>query len=139
MAFFKRARVGEELERMIAEARRKGLPAESVESIYQGTPEQIAEHERRNGYDKPWGPKGVAQLQDDDKTRLDGVQEGQQIFFIQEQESRCACTPGALVTCTFDRVMYMYAVVLSGKYGLQEKHFSQPGLLDENFACLLEL
>jgi len=70
----------DELERMIEEAKRKGLSPESVGSIYQGTPEQIAEHERRNGYEKPWGPKGVRLIQGSDAKSLEGVTWGQQVF-----------------------------------------------------------
>ena len=44
---------------MIAEAKRKGLGPESVDSVYLKGDEAILEHERRNGYDKPWGPGGV--------------------------------------------------------------------------------
>jgi hypothetical protein len=58
-AFFKRARVGEELERMVAEARREGLGPEAVDSVYLKGEEAIREHERRNGYDREVGPGGV--------------------------------------------------------------------------------
>ena len=81
--FFKRARVGEELDRMIAAAKRQGLPESSVGSIYQGSAEEIKEHEARNGYDKPWGPKGVQLIEADVEGKLktlDGVMEGQQVF-----------------------------------------------------------
>ena len=84
--FFKRARLGEELERMVAAAQKKGLPAESVGSIYQGSTESIKEHEARNGFDKPWGPKGVQLVESDVKgviKSMDGVEEGQQIFTYQ--------------------------------------------------------
>jgi len=81
--FFKRARVADELERMIAAAKARGLPPESVGSIYQGTEEEIREHEKRNGYDKPWGPKGVQLIQSDDAgtiKSLQGVEMGKQIW-----------------------------------------------------------
>ena len=79
--FYKRARVDEELDRMIADARRKGLPESSVGSIYQGTEEEIAQHEARNRYNLPWGPKGVSMIMDDSQVRtFEGVTEGKQIF-----------------------------------------------------------
>ena len=68
---------------MVEAAKGKGLPAESVGSIYQGTPEQIREHEARNGYDKPWGPKGVQLIEADVEGKLkslEGVKEGEQVF-----------------------------------------------------------
>ena len=34
-----------------------------MDSIYLKGDEAIAEHERRNGYDKAWGPTGVAQFE----------------------------------------------------------------------------
>jgi len=58
-AFFKRARVEGELDRMLADAKAKGLGPESVDSVYLRGDEAIKEHEKRNGYDKPWGPNGV--------------------------------------------------------------------------------
>lgn len=58
-AFFKRERVHDELERMLADAKAKGLGPDAVDSIYLKGEEAILEHERRNGYDKPWGPNGV--------------------------------------------------------------------------------
>ncbi|ORY31054.1 hypothetical protein BCR39DRAFT_494260 [Naematelia encephala] len=58
-AFFKRARVAEELQRMIQAAESKGLGPESVDSIYLKGEEAIKEHEKRNGYDKEIGPGGV--------------------------------------------------------------------------------
>ena len=65
---------------MIAEAKRRGLPADAVGSIYQSTPEQIAEHEIRNGYEKAWGPKGVRLIQGEPVTNMEGVTWGEQIF-----------------------------------------------------------
>jgi len=82
--FCKRARVGEELERMIEEAKRNNMPPESVGSIYQGTPEEIAEHERRNGYDKDWGPNGVRLIQDEDHKSLEGIAWGKQVFSYKD-------------------------------------------------------
>jgi len=58
-AFFKRARIQEELDRMLADAKAKGLGPESVDSVYLKGEYAIKEHERRNGYDKGWGPNGV--------------------------------------------------------------------------------
>ena len=58
-AYFKRARATEELERMIKAAQDKGLGPESVDSIYLKGEEAIMEHEKRNGYDKDFGPGGV--------------------------------------------------------------------------------
>lgn len=58
-AYFKRERVMEEIQRMQADAVERGLPADSVDSIYLQGPEAVLEHERRNGYDKAWGPNGV--------------------------------------------------------------------------------
>ena len=52
---------------MIAEAERQGLSRASVDSIYLGPPELLKEHEKRNGYDAPWGPNGV-QLESTDLT-----------------------------------------------------------------------
>ena len=59
-AFFKRARVADELERMVSDAKRRRLGPESVDSIYLRGEAAIKEHERRNGYDKAFGPSGVA-------------------------------------------------------------------------------
>lgn len=58
-AYFKRERVAEELKRMQADAVSRGLPPESVDSIYLQGEAAIREHERRNGYDKAIGPTGV--------------------------------------------------------------------------------
>lgn len=59
-AYYKREKVRDELDRMIADAKAKGLGPESVDSIYLRGEEAVREHERRNGYDKAWGPTGVA-------------------------------------------------------------------------------
>lgn len=56
---FKRARIQEELDRMIQSAASKGLPASSVESLYVKGEDVVREHEKRNGYDRPHGPGGV--------------------------------------------------------------------------------
>jgi len=58
-AYFKRNRVPDELERMVAAARAKGLGLESVDSVYLRGEAAILEHDRRNGYDKPVGVHGV--------------------------------------------------------------------------------
>lgn len=57
-AGFKRAKAEGELARMIEAAEKKGLPASSVDSIYQrrGTPEWEA-FERRNGFEKEVNPE----------------------------------------------------------------------------------
>jgi hypothetical protein len=62
---FKRARVQEELDRLVAAAKAKGLPADSVDSIYLKGEEVIKEHERRNGYDRPHGPGGLCLTPED--------------------------------------------------------------------------
>lgn len=66
-AYFKRARITEELSRLIAAAEEKGLSSESVDSIYLKGEDAIAEHERRNGYDKAYGPGGVIQWKEGGK------------------------------------------------------------------------
>jgi len=58
-AYFKRARIDQELKNMLEEAAAKGLPASSVDSVYLKGEEAIKEHEKRNGYDAEWGPNGV--------------------------------------------------------------------------------
>lgn len=58
-AFFKREKVRAELERMIEYAQAHGGSKADVDSIYLRGEEAIAEHERRNGYDKVYGPRGV--------------------------------------------------------------------------------
>jgi len=62
---FKRARVQEELDRLVAAAKAKGLPADSVDSIYLRGEEFIKEHEKRNGYDRPHGPGGLCLTPED--------------------------------------------------------------------------
>jgi len=59
-AFYKREKVHDELQRMLAHARAQGLPDSSVDSIYLRGEQAIREHEARNGYDLPIGPTGVA-------------------------------------------------------------------------------
>jgi hypothetical protein len=56
-AYFKRERVREELARMIEHSKKTGEP---VDSVYLRGEEAVLEHERRNGYDKAFGPTGVA-------------------------------------------------------------------------------
>lgn len=58
-AGFKRARIAEELERMMKAAEAQGLSRDSVDSVYLKGEAAIAEHERRNGYDKAAGPNGI--------------------------------------------------------------------------------
>jgi len=51
-----------ELERLVAAAKKKGLGPESVDSVYLRGEEAVREHERRNGYDRPWGVNGVQKV-----------------------------------------------------------------------------
>ncbi len=44
---------------MIKAAEANGLGPESIDSIYLKGPEAVLEHEKRNGYDKEFGPGGV--------------------------------------------------------------------------------
>ena len=44
---------------MVKAAEAKGLGADSVDSVYLRGEEAILEHEKRNGYDKEYGPYGV--------------------------------------------------------------------------------
>jgi len=96
--FTKRARIQDELARMEAYAQKKGLPAESVRSIYQGTPEQIAEHEKRHGYDKAWGPNGVTYVAGEKNLKLESVPWGKQIFSYRNTEVAHLATPNVDVT-----------------------------------------
>ncbi|GFZ46525.1 hypothetical protein JCM24511_04772 [Saitozyma sp. JCM 24511] len=66
-AFFKRARVAEELQRMRDAAVAKGLDPNNVDSIYVKGEAAILEHEKRNGYDKEYGPGGVLEWKTGDK------------------------------------------------------------------------
>jgi hypothetical protein len=63
-AGFKRAKAEDELKRMIAAAKAKGLDESSVDSIYsrRGTKE-FEEFERRNGFDKEVGESGLLMVQ----------------------------------------------------------------------------
>jgi hypothetical protein len=92
-AFTKRARVQDELDRMIAAAGKKGLPAESVQSIYQGSPESILEHEPRHGYDLPWGPYGVTYVSGEKRESLKGVEWGKQILSYRDTEAAYLARP----------------------------------------------
>lgn len=62
-AWFKREKVSDELRRMIADAEARGGSAKDVDSVYLRGEQAIAEHERRNGYDKDFGEHGVSQTQ----------------------------------------------------------------------------
>ncbi|KZT58321.1 hypothetical protein CALCODRAFT_495048 [Calocera cornea HHB12733] len=53
---FKKARVEQELERMLAAAAAKGLGPESVDSVYLRSEAELREHEKRNGLAAPPGP-----------------------------------------------------------------------------------
>jgi len=84
--FTKRARIQDELERMETWAKLQGRSPESVGSIYQGTEEQIKEHEKRHGYDKPWSANGVTYVAGDKAIKLDSVPWGKQIFSYRDTE-----------------------------------------------------
>lgn len=56
---FRRARVKEELDRMIAAAKAKGLDESAVDSIHLRGEAAIKEHEHRHAYDLPLGPGGL--------------------------------------------------------------------------------
>lgn len=73
-AFFKREKVRDELKRMLADAEAKGLPPSSVDSIYLQGDAAILEHEKRNGYDKKWGPNGVQRHMQDKEIYIPEVQ-----------------------------------------------------------------
>ena len=81
--FPRRARVQDELDRMISVAKAKGLPESSVGSLYQKGPERLEEHNRRQNYDLPWGPTGVSFLPSDKQTHLN-VPWGTQIFSYRD-------------------------------------------------------
>ena len=72
---------------MEAWAKSQGRPADSVRSIYQGTPEQIREHETHHGYEKQWGPNGVTYVPRDRYRRLKSVPWGKQIFSYEGTEA----------------------------------------------------
>jgi hypothetical protein len=55
----KRERIPGELARMLADAKRRGLGPDSVDSVYLKGEEALREHEWRNGYDKAAGPGGL--------------------------------------------------------------------------------
>ena len=86
-AFTKRARIRDELERMVAWARKNGATPEEVASIsiYRGTPESIKDHEYRHGYELPWGPNEVTHVADQ-KRRLKGIPYNTQIFSYADTE-----------------------------------------------------
>ena len=50
---------------MIKDARSRGLGMEAVDSVYLQGEQALLEHERRNGYDKAWGPHGVQRSMSD--------------------------------------------------------------------------
>jgi hypothetical protein len=54
---------------MIADAERKGLGSEAVDSFYLRGEQKLREHEKRNGYDRAEGPGGVALSMDDPSGR----------------------------------------------------------------------
>ncbi len=88
-ATFKRLRAEEELPRMIAAAKAKGLGPESVDSIYLKGEEAMREHERRNGYDRPHGPGGLQfQLKEDPAGKAyemeEAIKKGTSLDVIQE-------------------------------------------------------
>lgn len=61
--------MAKELERMIDDAKSKGLGPESVDSVYLRGEEALLEHESRNGYNVEFGPTGVAMLPNDNKVQ----------------------------------------------------------------------
>ena len=71
-AHFKRARVEEELGRLIAKAKAGGQSIDSIDSIYLRGEEAILEHERRNGYDLEYGPNGVMSSQQENTNHVQG-------------------------------------------------------------------
>ena len=84
-AFARRARIQDELDRLLEAAKLRGLPPESVGSVYQGTPEQIGAHEKTHGYNFPWGPHGVGLYTGaKESTELEGVAWGQQIYSYRD-------------------------------------------------------
>ncbi|RSH89876.1 hypothetical protein EHS25_001862 [Saitozyma podzolica] len=56
---FRRARVREELDNLVAAAKAKGLDESYVDSIHLRGEAAIREHERRHAYDLPLGPHGL--------------------------------------------------------------------------------
>jgi hypothetical protein len=66
-AFYKREKVRDELKRMIEHAESQGGSAADVDSVYLRGEEAILEHEKRNGYDKAFGPTGVAAQEKDQR------------------------------------------------------------------------
>jgi hypothetical protein len=64
--------VNEELERLIEHAQKKGLPVESVESVYLKGDEAIKEHDKRNGYDLALGSNGVMSSQQENTNDVAG-------------------------------------------------------------------
>ena len=67
-------------------ARLKGRTPDSVGSTYQGSPEQIREHEKRHGYDKPWGPNGVTHIARAKDQKIKDLKWGKQIFTYRGTE-----------------------------------------------------
>lgn len=59
---------------MLADAKSKGLPPESVDSVYLKGEEELKVHERRNGYDLEWGPNGVIGVLEADTNGLKGYE-----------------------------------------------------------------
>lgn len=63
---------------MIADAEARGLSKDSVDSVYLKGEAAILEHEKRNGYDKEYGPHGIVEKPG---TGLDHIiPKGRQIF-----------------------------------------------------------
>jgi hypothetical protein len=62
-AGFKRAKVQEELNRMIAAVKAQGLDESAVDSVYLKDEAAMEEHKRRNGYHLPIGPNGLNMVQ----------------------------------------------------------------------------
>ena len=97
--FTKRARIQDELERMETWAKMQGRTPDSVRSTYQGTPQQIREHEFRHGYDKPWGPHGVTYVAGEGHLlELGGVEWGKQPLSYRNTAAAHLAKPNVEVT-----------------------------------------
>ena len=68
-AYFKRARIEQELDRLAEQAKVSG---QSVDSIYLKDEAAILEHEKRNGYNLDYGPNGVMSSQQENTNDTPG-------------------------------------------------------------------
>jgi hypothetical protein len=71
-AYFKRARIDQEISRMAEFAKQNGLDPKTIDSVYLKGEEAIREHERRNGYDLDYGPNGVMSSQQENTNDTPG-------------------------------------------------------------------